>query len=250
MIRNRFSVLLAERELTASKVSADTGISRSTLSTLVNNSGDGVQFKTLDKICNYLEISPNDFFDYSPYILEYSLQLTSDRMQAFKNKESLISMANSGAIEDDKSKYYEFSKLDILGEARHIIEIIATTGQKKYKYQLTADVFEVNDVERTNASSNFDIVCILEDDYVGKSFTNEIFNQVSVSFQTQIRNDLFDLIKDSLKNFTAFATVRNQDINIYIETPFGDTNFVKSPDPSSLEKYREEYGSYLLNSWK
>ncbi|RHK02282.1 XRE family transcriptional regulator, partial [Enterococcus casseliflavus] len=74
MLKNRLAVLLAERELTAAKVYEETGISRSTLSSLVNNSGDGVQYKTLDRLCNFLEIEPNDFFDYAPYIFEYELE--------------------------------------------------------------------------------------------------------------------------------------------------------------------------------
>lgn len=71
MLKNRFNILLAERSLTASKVFEETQISKSTLSQLVNNSNDGIQFKTLDKLCNYLEISPNEFFDYAPFLYKF-----------------------------------------------------------------------------------------------------------------------------------------------------------------------------------
>ena len=49
------------------KVSKDTGISRTTLTSLANNYSQGVQFETLDSLCSYLKITPADFFSYSPF---------------------------------------------------------------------------------------------------------------------------------------------------------------------------------------
>ena len=67
MLANRLSVLLAERQLTIKKVVNDLGISRSSISNIVNNPQANIATDTIDKICNYLEVTPNDFFAYSPY---------------------------------------------------------------------------------------------------------------------------------------------------------------------------------------
>ncbi|RHB86142.1 XRE family transcriptional regulator [Streptococcus lutetiensis] len=68
MIKTNFAVLMAERGLKISDVYEDTGISKTTLMALAENTGKGVQFDTVDKLCNYLGIELKDFFVYSPYI--------------------------------------------------------------------------------------------------------------------------------------------------------------------------------------
>lgn len=67
MIGYNLSVLLAERGLNVSKVSKDTGLSRITLSAIVNNTGQGVQLETLNRLCDYLRITPSELFLYVPF---------------------------------------------------------------------------------------------------------------------------------------------------------------------------------------
>lgn len=67
MIRCNLAVLLAERDLKITKVSADTGISRTTLTSLSSNNCQGIQLDTLNKLCIYLNVSPNDIFLTLPF---------------------------------------------------------------------------------------------------------------------------------------------------------------------------------------
>ncbi len=67
MVRCNLALLLTERNLKITKVSADTGISRTTLTTLTNNYGQGIQFGTLNTLCNYLNVTPDKFFLYVPF---------------------------------------------------------------------------------------------------------------------------------------------------------------------------------------
>ena len=69
MLIPNLSVLLAERRLTISRVSADTGISRTTLTALCGRAARGVQFDTLNALCQYLRVTPNDLFLYRPFDL-------------------------------------------------------------------------------------------------------------------------------------------------------------------------------------
>lgn len=66
MIECRLRVILAEKNLKISKVAADTGISRTTLHALSGNYGQGVQYDTLNKLCEYLRITPGDLYEYHP----------------------------------------------------------------------------------------------------------------------------------------------------------------------------------------
>ena len=75
MLKCNLTVLLAERNLKITKVSADTGISRTTLTSLANNYSQGIQFDTLNVLCSYLRITPADFFCYFPF--EVDVEVTS-----------------------------------------------------------------------------------------------------------------------------------------------------------------------------
>ena len=64
MIRCNLAVLLAERNLRISKVSKDTGISRTTLTSLNNNYSQGIQFDTMNTLCLYLGVVPEKLISY------------------------------------------------------------------------------------------------------------------------------------------------------------------------------------------
>lgn len=67
MILCNLSNVLAEKRTNISKVSRDTGISRTTLTSLCNNTCQGVQFDTVNTLCQKLDISPEQLFLYSKY---------------------------------------------------------------------------------------------------------------------------------------------------------------------------------------
>lgn len=67
MILSRLKVLMAERDLKVSQVANDTGLSRTTLTALSNNTLKGIRLDTINTLCQYLDISTNDFFDYLPF---------------------------------------------------------------------------------------------------------------------------------------------------------------------------------------
>lgn len=81
MISNKLNVLIAERGLSAFEVHKDTGISRSTLANIIK--GGSPQTDTLDKLCMYFHIEPQDFFIYSPYEIDFSA-VTAEEKNMYK----------------------------------------------------------------------------------------------------------------------------------------------------------------------
>lgn len=69
MIACNLSVLLAEKNLKITTVSQETGISRTTLTSLANNYSGGIQFETLNSLCVYLNTTPEQLFIFSPFDL-------------------------------------------------------------------------------------------------------------------------------------------------------------------------------------
>lgn len=82
MLIPNLSVLLAERRLTLSKVSSDTGLSRTTLTALAGRAARGVQFDTLNTLCQYLKVTPNDLFIYRPFDLSVACEGLPDTASA------------------------------------------------------------------------------------------------------------------------------------------------------------------------
>lgn len=76
MLINRLAILLAERTLSGSRLSVETGIAQSTISKITSNKSKQVDYATVNTICNNLQITPNDFFDYSPF--DYDISCLKD----------------------------------------------------------------------------------------------------------------------------------------------------------------------------
>jgi len=66
MTKSNLAVLLAQRGLKITKLSEATRISRTTLTALYYNKCLGVQFDTMDTLCNYLGVTPGDLFLFTP----------------------------------------------------------------------------------------------------------------------------------------------------------------------------------------
>ncbi|WP_414052086.1 helix-turn-helix domain-containing protein [Macrococcus animalis] len=61
-MKNKFSAILGEKRLKVSDVYEATKISRTTLHALYHERTENPDTKTIMKICDFLDITPNDFF--------------------------------------------------------------------------------------------------------------------------------------------------------------------------------------------
>ena len=84
MIRCNLAILLAERNLRITKVSKDTGISRTTLTSLSNNRAQGIQLDTINTLCNYLKITPELLFLHIPVDIRV-INVRVDYVEIIKN---------------------------------------------------------------------------------------------------------------------------------------------------------------------
>lgn len=70
MLQNNLNKLMSERNIKTSDIYRDLGIAKTTILSLSKGATSGIQFETLERLCTYLNISPTDFFEYSPYVLQ------------------------------------------------------------------------------------------------------------------------------------------------------------------------------------
>lgn len=79
MIRNRLKELMAESHLKASRVANDIdNLSRNTINSTVNNKGKMIQLETINSLCQYLGVTPDDFFEYLPFDVHISISSDED----------------------------------------------------------------------------------------------------------------------------------------------------------------------------
>lgn len=67
MIVSKLDKILEERNLKIADVVRDTGVTRPTLTSLHNNRAKGINFDTLDTLCKFLSVTPNEllgFYDF------------------------------------------------------------------------------------------------------------------------------------------------------------------------------------------
>ena len=57
-------VLLAERRMKVADLIRTTGISKSTMHKVYNDQSSRIDFDTIDKLCEYLEVGVGDIFEY------------------------------------------------------------------------------------------------------------------------------------------------------------------------------------------
>lgn len=116
MIFNRLKMLLSERELTISQVAKDTGLSRTTLTYMVQNNSKGIQLATLNQLCQYLRVLPEDFFEYYPFDVAYQFQRDQDKITVaasiLENGQIVQKAQLTGKMTDDTCKiaYTELEK--------------------------------------------------------------------------------------------------------------------------------------------
>lgn len=184
MIRNRLNVLLAERNLTIKDVNKKTGLSRTTISNMINGISDGLQLSTLDVLCNYLEITPNDFFEYAPYIIDFNILDDSP-------KQLFVSVKNG---ENHKSYFYQlFVSQNDFGRDNQRIET--------YDLYINYESEEYNDL-----------------------FKSEIYDLLPVRLKNDIKVEILDTLvlhtSTLIESIANELNLPKKSLNVLLETPF------------------------------
>lgn len=193
MIRNRLSELLSERGLKITKVAKDTGISRNTLTATAQNDSKMIQYETIDTLCSYLRVTPNEFFQFIPYSLSFNVQVTD----LYFSPESLNMFGSDLSLLFDFDLFVDFSDGRVSNE---------------FTFQ-----GEVVDIKRTN---NYVVKIKLsaENEQTDKEFALFRNGNIPVGFfsliNTELKNEVLSVLKNEL------LTYLNERINEVSEVAF------------------------------
>lgn len=64
MIINKLSEIAGRKRIKISEIARMTGIGYSVIQRIYNNQVERIEFEVLDKLCKYLECTPNDILEY------------------------------------------------------------------------------------------------------------------------------------------------------------------------------------------
>lgn len=177
MIRNRLSELLSERGLKTSRVAKDVKIARSSLTSMIQNDAEMVRYDAIDKLCRYLNISVNDFFEYVPINIEITIE----------NIKSLISFNNIENLHDlSKVLNYLYVNADFLVD----IEL----NNKDYDFDCE---LSLNEVKYNGFFNEFIFVIKNEDEY---SDLKEKINNLTPGLKKILFKRINNILNESFRN--------------------------------------------------
>lgn len=183
MLKCNLKVLLAERNLKITQVSNDTRISRTTLTSLAFGYAKGIQFDTMNTLCNYLKITPKELFIYLPYDIEIQLE-------DFRYDDRLL------------NSYIKFSVI-LLKEGKKYVASLSANMEyydKKFKF-----ITQEPQIQDENDKREFGMV-------------KEYLEKLPIQFFINIENEFKDKILLELKSNQFFEEInREKDIKECIE---------------------------------
>lgn len=170
MLKSNLAVLMAERGLKIADVFRETGISKTTLMALSDNKSQGVQFETIDKLCNFFGVTPDSFFVFSKYMLNYDIVYSESL-----NTDVLIVSAISGNIK----QIFEYACSIYIDRGDEIISRVFS-GADGLDYYVSIDCEENADIGtiykelppmlKKDVDNKFYEFCLKElDKFVGKN---------------------------------------------------------------------------------
>lgn len=198
MLKCNLKVLLAERNLKITQVSNDTGISRTTLTSLTFGYAKGIQFDTMNTLCNYLKITPKELFIYIPYDIEIKLE-------HFKYDDKLLNcfLEFSIILLKENKKYQTFLFADV-----------------EYFYKKFKLIIEQPEIEDEEDKKEFDII----KDYLEKlpvQFFLNIENELKEKILFELNsNDFLEQINKKENIEYEEDKIKEEDISIIIEWDF------------------------------
>lgn len=191
MLKTNLAILMAERGLKISDVYEATGISKTTLMAISENTGKGIQYETVDKLCNFLGVTPSDFFSYAPYIFKFyktnNENNLSDIVITVNHSNNLRSFKFSPYVTTPSSSDYPV----IPNDANFMIN---------YEFELS-----VNNPNRSTKDQN--------------TF-RKIYDQLPVNLKSDINNHFLSIVANDL------SKLNNKEITVF-DTLFenGNDNF-------------------------
>lgn len=134
-------VLMAERGFNIQKVKDRTTLSRTTISNLYNNYGSGVQYETMQELCELFDCTPGDLFSY--------IEMQTDfKVITPKIKYDII--GSSHTIDDEGNGYDYVSEIDTYLDIKCNLLYEGKNYELKFKAYVQYGIDEEKNMDNIN----------------------------------------------------------------------------------------------------
>lgn len=192
MLANKLKSLLAERNLTIKQTIKDTGLSRNTLSNIINNPTSNISLSTLNTLCIYLGITTNDFYSFVPFDFEYNIDIN---FNVLNNDEDVIE--GYPGHEHDCSAFIKVVKNN---------QLLANI-----EFDGTIEIF-VEPVSNTETYVTYSVALNYANPQEQKNF-QPFSNQLSINLKSVIKDKLMEKFDKAVKS-DVDGQLRQQNLSI------------------------------------
>lgn len=206
MIRNRLSELLSERGLKTSRVAKEVSIARSSLTSMIQNDSEMVRYDAIDKLCNYLNVSPEDFFEHIPLNFDFSFD-EEPRVNITKRKKR---PTNFDFNEMLGLEYFEFEMLVDVKTPRNDkinfdleLKCIGAARDNHLRQQL---VFNISNEEENAALKKYV-------DELTPGLRNVLFKKIT----KQLNDYVLPIVKNNVENYSVTYVDSNTEKTLHNE---------------------------------
>lgn len=228
MIRNNLAVLLAQKEVKISRMALDTGLSRTTLTSISQNESKRIDNETLNTILMYLQISPNQFFNFIPYDFDINIEVnnfviknTTSEQDSYENRECYTLEAGDFdlfiKLDDKISERLPIYEFEIKLE-EHYNKIQIEEVQEQVDY----NTWETHIIDKGKFVFN-----LVSDDTTIEKFNMFILNKVSVEFQKEIQ-------KTIEQKFKSLINIQIKEQGFSSQADYICDNFIDIASPNQI----------------
>lgn len=212
MIRNRLASILADRGIKISRAAMELpDLSRNTITNTASNTGKMIQLETIDKLCQYLNITPNDFFEYLPFDLDYTADISTNNASTTEEFSSIN--VKGGDVQFDfyiKQTYANgrpFKLFSFTGKLEKTPSYISNIpGSELYYFSLTSD--------------NKNEFKPLWENQLTSGFRPIVWNNIKSCIAQSVNKSMYDIFSESPLEEESKFFLSDDGSNIALKTDF------------------------------
>lgn len=187
MIRNRLNELMKIKKVRVKDLNEQLGISRATLVKIRENTATQMRYDTINKLCKYLNVTLNDFFEYTP--MDISICSSTPPYEVEKIKEA-------------NKKINNFSFLDFIDS-----QLTISVNSTQYHYYVEDCEYMPDTLFLISFANPYELFegapeSDLKEAYPDALPTDELikdWKSLPDGFQTMLEKRLYDNVRQSYK---------------------------------------------------
>lgn len=243
MIKVKLDELLDEKNITILQLSEASGISRSTLNSMVNGTTKGIQFSTIETICNFFKCNINDLIEFTPTVEAPTLK--SIHVNHEEENVYYILFIYSFATRRGLEHTGVRLRIRVTDDNQIILNMNIANDKEIVNSVLDMKISNSNDIKVSKRLKKDDLFLKKEvDNYLMPKDGKERFDSLVKHYNLSIEN--WDKLRehiDSIEGSITFKFSEKMDITDFFSVPYTTRtlfNSISVSDKNIIDKIRND----------